>query len=63
MLRVWKSLSIKGREREGGRGKREEKIFSAEIVWTAVPPDDRLELKGTLTRDERKESQNDRLDV
>jgi hypothetical protein len=29
-------------------------------VWTAVPPDDCRELKGTLTRD-GKESQNDRI--
>jgi hypothetical protein len=28
-----------------------------------VPPDDRRELKGTLTRDERKESQTIGLDV
>ena len=41
-----KSLQI-GEERKGGENERE-KISSAEIVWTAVSPDDRRELKGTL---------------
>jgi hypothetical protein len=38
-----------GEERGGGENERE-KISSAEIGWTAVPPDDRRELKGTLKR-------------
>ena len=56
VLRMWKSHPNRGRE-GGGREKR----FSVEIVWTAVPPDDRRGLKGTLTRKERIESQNDRI--
>jgi hypothetical protein len=56
-------------EESSNWGKREEgetrgkKRFPVDVVWTEVPPDDYRELKGTLTRDERKESQNDRINV
>jgi len=38
---VWKSRPIEGRERERGEREGKEDI---EIVWTAVPRDDRWEL-------------------
>jgi hypothetical protein len=49
------------REEREGRENEREKIFSAGFVWTAILPDNRQELKGTPTRDERKESENDRI--
>jgi hypothetical protein len=32
-----------------------EKVISAEIMWTAVPLDDRQELKGTLIKEKGEE--------
>ena len=44
------------RKERGGEENETEKILSADIVWTAVPPDDLREQKGsTLVKEKGKE--------